>query len=180
MVVGEIYIEMMKSYQDTQNDVSTRCNIRQPIPMVIGTDSNIDRDMFTIEKFSRLQQDLVEMVSFAGYRRDHSTVQVGRHLYILGGDDADGNTMNRMSVINASIIYMYSWYVSFCPRQVQRVDIRKWTVEELPPMQQARTAFSPVYLDGSIYTIGANFDRLSTKNVLLSVERYFILSLNKI
>lgn len=57
-------------------------------------------------------------------------------------------------------------------RQVQRVNIRNWTIDDVPAMQQTRVHFSAVHLDGSIYAIGANFDASSTEDVDLSVERY--------
>lgn len=93
------YAELMKLYKTTENAVPSRFNIRHPIPMVIGidTDASIDRDCFTIEKLSHLQNTMVEVVSFNGYRSGHSVVQVGQHLYILGGKDADGITLKRVS-----------------------------------------------------------------------------------
>lgn len=91
-------VRILNICHSAENTVSSRLSIQHPTPMVIGSDANLDRDLFTIEKLSHLEQDFVEWVSFAGYRSCNSTLQVGQQLYILGGIDADGNTLNRVSV----------------------------------------------------------------------------------
>lgn len=56
-------------------------------------------------------------------------------------------------------------------QQVQRVNIRNWTVEDVRPMRLERAYFPSVQLDGFIYAMGANFNAVSTELVKSSVER---------
>lgn len=97
---------------------SSRHNIRRPTAMIIGTDKNADLDVFTIsQKFSRLQNRMVEVVTFVGYRHGHTTVQVGQHLYVLGGIDGKGNTMDRVSGMESNFALFYNIW---CPPSSDR------------------------------------------------------------
>lgn len=85
--------------------------------MIIGTNANMNRDRFTIEKFSHLQKNVVEVINFAGYRNGHSAVQVGHHLYVLGGKDAKGNILDRVSVrSDLHSVKLYRWRLSMSNR----------------------------------------------------------------
>lgn len=162
----------MEICHSNEQAASTRFCIRYATAMIIGTDANIDRDLFTIEKLSPVQKDVVEMINFAGYRSGHSTVQVGHHLYILGGIDAEGNILNKVSV--QFVVFHSCVLINSCliVQQVQRVNIRNLSVDDVQPMKRPRAHFPSVYLGSSIYAIGANFDTSSTGDVILAVERY--------
>lgn len=180
---ADAYTRLMMTCRNTENVAALRSSVENPTAMVFGTDSKKDINRFTIEKFSHLQQDLVEVISFEGYRSGHTTVQVGQYMYILGGQNAQGDALNRVSaewplaistqqryVRRACIPYAYQNFAIV--QQVQRVNIRNWTVESVQPMQLARVHFAAVHLDGFIYAIGANFDASSMESLQLSTERY--------
>lgn len=78
-------------------ECAQRYSLNQLVPMFFGTDTNKSQDMFTVEKVSLLQQDLVEIIRFDGYRSGHSVVQAKHFVYIIGGKDAMGNPMNTVS-----------------------------------------------------------------------------------
>lgn len=44
--------------------------------------------------------------------------------------------------------------MNFRNLQVERVNLRDWTIEEVQSMINARSDFDSVYLDGFIYAIG--------------------------
>lgn len=94
---ADAYTRLMMTCRNTENVAALRSSVENPTAMVFGTDSKKDINRFTIEKFSHLQQDLVEVISFEGYRSGHTTVQVGQYMYILGGQNAQGDALNRVS-----------------------------------------------------------------------------------
>lgn len=56
-------------------------------------------------------------------------------------------------------------------QQVQRINLRNWSVETKSPMIQKRSHFEVIYHCESIYAIGGNFDTPESPDVILSVER---------